>query len=159
MQPSRLAAIAATACAALACCSTLPARAQAQDNARWMRECHEWIEKKGYSVDYIEQRTGERPMGNMAQNWIGTLDPKQAQVGDIVFLRIDGPGGNSAQRAEVVEAVLRHEDGSVRAFRTSSMNHGKLIEPHCQITENFGKVTRHVVPVDQVLRARHVEPR
>lgn len=126
--------------------------AQAQDNARWMRECSDWVAKKGYSVDYIEQRTGERPSGNMAQNWRSNLEPKEARAGDVVFIYVESPNGKG-QRAEIVEEVLRNEDGSIRGFRTSSMNMGKMVEPFCNITENFGKVRVRRVEFDRVLRA------
>jgi len=128
------------------------AAVQAQNNTRWMSECAGWVAKKGYSVDYIEQRTGERPSGNMAQNWRSNLEPKEARAGDVVFLYVASADGNG-QRAEIVEDVLRNEDGSIRGFRTSSMNLGKMVEPHCHITENFGKVSMRRVEFDRVLRA------
>lgn len=140
--------IIAAALPVLAAGLNLPAAAQ--DNSKWMRDCAQWVDKKGYSVDYIEQRTGVRPRGNMAQNWIANLEPKDAQPGDVVFLRV---GDQSGQRAEVVDEVLRHADGSLRGFRTSSMNIGKTVEAACHITENFGKVVRRTVEFDRVIRA------
>ena len=131
--------------------ATMPA-AHAQDNARWMRQCAEWVAKKGYSVDYIEQRTGERPAGNMAQNWRSNLSPKDATPGDVVFIGVDSADGKG-QRAEVVEEVSRDADGSIKAFRTSSMNIGKMVQAECNITENFGKVTHRNVAFDRVIRA------
>ena len=130
------------------------AGAPAQDSSRWMRECAKWVEQKGYSVDYIEQRTGERPSGNLAQDWISNLEPKEAQPGDIVFMYT---GESKGQRAEVVDEVLKNADGTIRAFRTSSMNAGRMIEPRCNVTENFGKVMRRNVEFQRVVRARRVE--
>lgn len=120
---------------------------------RFQRECADWIAKKGYSVDYIEQRTGERPAGNMAGDWRSNLEPKDAQPGDVVLIYIDDASARS-QRAEVVDEVLRHADGSIRAFRTSSMNIGKLVDAACHVTDNFGKVTQRTVNFDRVARAR-----
>ncbi len=140
---------------AMLACSLMAAvapAAHAQDNARFMRNCAEWVAKKGYSVDYIEQRTGERPSGNMAQDWRANLDPKDAMPGDVVFIGVDSIDGKG-QRAEVVEAVGRNPDGSIKGFRTSSMNIGKTVEPQCHITENFGKVTVRRVAFERVIRA------
>lgn len=135
----------------LSAASVAPA-AHAQDNARFMRQCADWVAKKGYSVDYIEQRTGERPSGNMAQNWRSNLDPKDAAPGDVVFVGVDTADGKG-QRAEVVEEVTRNADGSIKSFRTSSMNIGKTVEAECHVTENFGKVTTRRVAFDRVVRA------
>ncbi len=141
--------------ATLAAAMLVPAPAtHAQDNARFMKRCGEWVAKKGYSVDYIEQRTGERPSGNMAQNWRSNLDPKDAAPGDVVFIGVDG-GDGKGQRAEVVEEVSRDADGRIKSFRTSSMNIGKSVEAECHVTENFGKVTTRRVAFDRVIRAWH----
>ncbi len=128
--------------------ATAPA-VHAQDNARFMRDCAEWVAKKGYSVDYIDQRTGERPAGNLARDWRANLDPKDVQAGDVVFVHVDSVDGKG-QRAEVVDEVLRLADGSISGFRTSSMNIGKMVEPQCHVTENFGKVSRRRVGFDRV---------
>jgi hypothetical protein len=124
----------------------------AADGNKWMRDCSEWVEKKGYSVDYIEQRVGVRPNANMARDWVPNLDPKDATRDDVVFLRIEAADGR-AQRVEVVDEVVRADDGSIRAFKTSSMNIGKMVEPKCHITENFGKVRRRTVSFEQVIGA------
>jgi hypothetical protein len=126
--------------------------AQAQGSAKFMRECASWVAKKGYSVDYIEQRVGTRPAGTTAADWIANLDPKDVQPNDVVFLRVDSATAKS-QRAEVVDEVLRNKDGSIRALRTSSMNSGAMVEPACHVTENFGQVTTHRVAFDRVVRA------
>jgi hypothetical protein len=129
--------------------AAVPARA---DNAKWARDCAEWIDKKGYSVDYIEQRTGQRPTGTMARDWRPNLEPKDAGPDDVVFLRVES-ADHQGQRVEVVDEVVKSADGSVRAFRTSSMNIGKLVEPKCHITENFGKVRKRTVAFDRVIGA------
>jgi len=136
--------------AALAACAV--GGAAAAEGSKWMRDCSEWIEKKGYSVDYVEQRTGVRPNGNMARDWVYNLAPKDAGPNDVVFLRVESTD-NKAQRVEVVDEVIRAADGSITAFKTSSMNIGKMVEPACRITENFGKVRRRTVAFDQVIGA------
>lgn len=146
--PRQLLAAAVAACGAL----TTAMPAAAQDNARFVRDCAEWIAKKGYSVDYVEQRTGERPSGNMASNWLANLDPLQVRPGDVVFLHVETADGKG-QRAEVVDEVVRTADGTIASLRTSSMNVGKLVEPHCHITDNFGQVVTRRVRFDRVLRA------
>lgn len=130
----------------------LAAAAVRADNAKWMRDCAEWLDKKGYSVDYIEQRTGQKPSGTMARDWRPNLDPKDAGPDDVVFLRVES-ADNQGQRAEVIDEVVKAADGSVRAFRTSSMNIGKMVEPKCHITENFGKVRKRTVAFDRVIGA------
>lgn len=136
----------------LACMLAAAPPVHAQDNARFMRDCAEWVAKKGYSVDYIEQRTGQRPAGNMAQNWRANLEPQDVQAGDVVFVHVESADGKG-QRAEVVDEVLRLADGSISGFRTSSMNIGKMVLPQCHVTENFGKVSRRRVAFDRVERA------
>jgi len=124
----------------------------AADGNKWMRDCTEWVEKKGYSVDYVEQRTGVRPNANMARDWVPNLDPKDVQRDDVVFLRIEAADPH-AQRVEVVDEVLHADDGTIRAFKTSSMNIGKMVEPKCHVTENFGKVRRRTVTFERVIGA------
>ena len=124
----------------------------AADGNKWMRDCSEWVDKKGYSVDYVEQRTGVRPNANMARDWMPNLDPKDAGRDDVVFLHIPAADGR-AQRVEVVDEVLRNADGTIRAFKTSSMNIGKTVEPKCHVTENFGKVRRRTVEFERVTGA------
>lgn len=139
--------------AALTAAMLVPAPAtHAQDNARFMKLCAKWVAKKGYSVDYIEQRTGERPAGNMVENWRSNLDPKDAAPGDVVFIGV-GSADGKGQRAEVVEEVSRHADGGIKDLRTSSMNLGKLVEAECHVTENFGQVTYRNVAFERVVRA------
>jgi hypothetical protein len=127
----------------------LPSFAWAQASSGFVNRCAEWIAKKGYSVDYIEQRTGQRPRGNMAADWRANLEPANLKPGDVVFLS----SGNSGQRAEVVDELLRDAAGAIAELKTSSMNNGKMLEPSCQITENFGKVTQRVVKFAAVVRA------
>ena len=75
-----------------------------------------------------------------------------------VFQRVEAADLNS-ERAQVVEQVLTNPDGSIRAFRVSEMNIGKMVEPSCHITENFGKVTMRNDPFERILRAWRPAPK
>src|SRR5687768_15019816 len=134
------------------CMLVMAATAVHADYTKWRRDCAEWIDKKGYSVDYVEQRTGARPAGTMARDWRPNLEPKDAAPDDVVFLRVDSADGQG-QRVEVVDEIVKAADGSIRAFKTSSMNIGKTVEPKCHITENFGKVRKRTVAFDRVIGA------
>jgi len=136
--------------AAFAALSILPT-AQAQESGRFERDCREWIDRRGYSPDYIEQRTGLRQAG-MGRNWRPNTELKDLAAGDVVLQGIDSTDGRG-QRVAIVEAVLRHPDGSIRAVRVSEMNLGKMVEPRCHVTENFGKVTTRTIPVDRLRSA------
>jgi hypothetical protein len=136
---------------ALVLASAGPAAAQGS-NERFKRECADWISKKGYSSDYIEQRTGSKPAGDMAGDWMSNIATADVKPGDVVLLYVDSVGGRG-KRAEVVEEVLRNADGSVAGYRTSSMNIGRMVEPQCHVTENFGKVSTRRVAADRVVGA------
>ena len=127
----------------------LPSFAWAQASSGFVNRCAEWIAKKGHSADYIEQRTGQRPRGNVAADWRANLEPANVKPGDVVSLS----SSNSGQRAEVVDEVLRAAAGALAELKTSSMNNGKMLEPSCQITVNFGKVTQRVVTFAAVMHA------
>jgi hypothetical protein len=127
----------------------LPSLAWAQASSGFVNRCAEWIAKKGHSADYIEQRTGQRPRGNVAADWRANLEPANVKPGDVVSLS----SSNSGQRAEVVDEVLRAAAGALAELKTSSMNNGKMLEPSCQITVNFGKVTQRVVTFAAVMHA------
>jgi len=127
------------------------AQAQGQDTPKFDRECAEWIAKKGYSPDYIEQRTGERQTG-MARNWRPNIELEELAPGDVVLQGVDTPDGRG-QRVAMVEEVLKRKDGSIRAVRVSEMNLGKLVEPRCHVTENFGKVTMRTIALDRLRSA------
>jgi hypothetical protein len=137
-------------CVAVAALSGLSGPAWSQASSEFVNRCAEWVAKKGYSIDYIEQRTKQRPRGNMAQDWRANLDPREVRAGDVVFV---SSGTGSGQRAEAVDEVLRDGAGAITELKVSSMNFGRMVEPSCQITENFGKVTQRTIRFDTVLRA------
>lgn len=132
---------------------------QAQGSGeQFKRDCAAWIAKKGYSSDYIEQRTGARPSGDAARDWVPNIEPADAQPGDVVLLYVESAGGRG-RRAEVVDEVLRGADGVVTGWRTSSMNIGRMVEPHCHVTENFGKVSTRRIAADRVVGAWRPPPK
>ena len=130
----------------------------AQGSERFRRDCAEWIAKKGYSSDYIEERLGAKPAGDTARDWRPNLDAKDAQPNDIVFIAVESSDGRG-RRAEVVDEVERAADGSISGFRTSSMNIGKVVDARCAITENFGQVSRRRVAFDRVVGAWRPAPK
>ena len=64
--------------------------ALAQGGNDFATRCKQWLDKKGYSVDYIEHKTGKRQPG-LAPRWKGNLALAEVQAGDVVISSI--PGG------------------------------------------------------------------
>ena len=58
-------------------------------------KCKSWIEKKGYSTDYIESKTGKRQPG-MAPQWTDNVEAEAVQVRNVVFAYVFGD--SKAQR-------------------------------------------------------------
>ncbi len=100
------------------------------------RACQKWIDQKGYSTDYIEQKTGKRQPG-LASEWRGNVAAQDAQPGDVLLIRISADG---AQHAALVEQVRKNSDGTVNQMRVSEWNWGEMTDQRCFITENFGKL-------------------
>jgi hypothetical protein len=136
--------------ALLLAATALPA-VQAQPTPKFDRDCADWIAKKGYSSDYIEQRTGERQAGR-ARQWRSNITLDELAPGDAVLQGVDSADGRG-QRVAIVDSVLRHEDGSIRAVQVSEMNFGKLVDARCHVTENFGKVTSRTIAIDRLRSA------
>ena len=63
--------------------SLLAAPAYTQSD-NFIKECRQWIDKKGYSTDYIEEKLGKRQAG-MASSWRGNVAVADVQAGDVVF--------------------------------------------------------------------------
>jgi hypothetical protein len=105
-------------------------------SAAFLRDCQSWIEKKGYSTDYVEQKTGRRQRG-LAGSWRGNVPLQDVQPGDVVLIPLIAPG---AAHAAIVEEVRKKADGSVSAIRVSESNWGRMTSPRCLVTENFGRV-------------------
>jgi hypothetical protein len=103
----------------------------------FQRDCAAWIEKKGYSTDYVEQKVGARQPG-LASEWQGNLPVAEVAPGDVVLVKLRAPG---AAHAAVVEEVRRDAEGAVSDLRLSEWNWGRLTDPRCLVTENFGRLS------------------
>jgi len=119
-------------CAAFTAWSTA---AHAQ-SANFLKDCQQWIDKKGYSSDYIEQKLGKRQWG-LPGSWRGNVAVRDVQAGDVVLIALTAAG---AQHAAYVEEVRRNPDGAVNGIRISEWNWGPMTNARCLITENFGKL-------------------
>jgi hypothetical protein len=123
------------AAAALVLSILWPLAAHAQSPA-FIAECKHWIDKKGYSTDYIEQKAGKRQPG-LASAWRGNVAVQEVQPGDVVLVALRRPG---AQHAAFVEEVRKGADGAARAVRVSEWNWGRTTDERCLITETFGRL-------------------
>ena len=131
----------------LALTSTLSCDAFAQSFAE---KCKSWIDKKGYSTDYIETKTGKRQPG-LAPQWKGNVEPADVQVGDVLFTYV--PNSTTAQRVAMVDEVIREADGKASAVIYSEWNQGKrFVDRDCLVTDSFGLPTSGRLPVPAILR-------
>jgi hypothetical protein len=103
---------------------------------KFLADCRAWVERKGYSTDYIEQKTGKRQPG-LAGSWRGNVDLDRAEPGDVVLVRLRAPG---AMHAALVEEVRRGTGGAVSAVRVSEWNWGRMTDERCLVTENFARL-------------------
>lgn len=104
--------------------------------ASFIRDCQQWIDMKGYSTDYIEQKTGKRQPA-LAGSWRGNVPVLEVQSGDVVLIALRTPG---AQHVAFVEEVRRNADGTVNAIRLTEWNWGRTTDKRCLVTENFGRL-------------------
>jgi hypothetical protein len=124
--------------------------AQAQP-AKGEPDCSQWVDKKGYSTDYIKLRTGKRQRG-MAEGWRGNIAPKDVQAGDAVITHI--PDKGRRMRVSYVEEVRPGADGSASAVVVTEWNEGKYIDEACFVTDHFGRDSgKRSIPIDTVVRA------
>ena len=118
--------------------------------ANFDRDCSQWIEKKGFSTDYIKLRTGKRQRG-MADGWRGNVAPKDVQPGDVVITYIKDKGRR--MRVSYVEDVRRNGDGRAGAVIVTEWNEGKYIDEPCLVTDHFGRDSgQRSIPIDTVVR-------
>jgi len=123
----------AAAAAALSLLATSAATAQGAG----AKDCSEWVAKKGYSVDYIQLKTGKRQRG-MADTWRGNVEPKDVQPGDVVMTPIRDKGRRV--HTSYVEDVRRNADGSAVAVVVTDWNRlGKYVDEACLVTDHFGR--------------------
>ena len=57
----------------------------------FIKDCQHWIDKKRYSTDYIEQKTGKR-QPSLASEWRVNVSVQDVQPGDVVLIRLRAPG-------------------------------------------------------------------
>ena len=132
--------------ALLPLCLALAGGANAQTFAE---KCKSWIEKKGYSTDYIESKTGKRQPG-LAPQWKGNVEPDEVRVGDVVFGYVGNDG--RGQRVSLVDEV-ELKDGKPVAVIYSEWNQGsRYTDRDCFITDKFGLPTSGRLPVPAILR-------
>lgn len=141
---------AACAAAVLVVLSTAPSWAQPAREPFAVR-CKQWIEKKGYSLDYIEQKTGKRQEGQ-PPSWKGNVKPEAVQVGDVVIAQVSGDA--AAQRVAYVEEVAAGSDGLAYAVFVTEWNQGRqMLDKDCLVTNLFGQTGSKLrVPLNTVLR-------
>jgi hypothetical protein len=120
-------------------------------SAAFQRDCAQWIEKHGYSADYIKLRTGKRQRGT-PDGWRSNIAVKDVQAGDVVITAIkDKP---PHLRVSFVEEVRPNSDGSAGAVVVTEWNEGKYVDERCLVTDHFGRDSgRRSIPVDTVVRA------
>jgi hypothetical protein len=112
------------------------------------RDCAQWIDKKGYSTDYIKLKTGKRQKG-AAVNWRANVEPKDVQPGDVVISYIREKGRN--MRVAYVEEVRRGADGSAASVIVSEWNVGKYIDERCFVTDHFGRLAEsRPMPIESI---------
>jgi hypothetical protein len=115
-------------------------------------DCKEWIDKKGYSADDIEAKTGRRQPGFPAQ-WKNNVAPADVQVGDVVFAYFRE--GATTQRVAMVDEVINGGDGKAAAVVITEWNYGqRYTNQKCFVTDKFGLPSSSRIPVPSILRVR-----
>src|ERR1043166_6770161 len=108
------------------------------------RACQKWIDQKGYSTDYIEQKTGKRQPG-LASERRGNLPVENVQRGDVGLIKLP----REAMHAALVEEVRSASD-TPSSVRVSEWNWGRMTDQRCLITENFAKTGERWLNLDSV---------
>jgi hypothetical protein len=120
--------------------------AAAQDIRKFNARCHEWIAKRGYSVNYVEKRVGKRQPG-FGRSWVGNIERDAVQPGDVaIFVPWEG-------HTAVVEEVERGPNGKPARLRISDWNRpGRYLDQACIVTEYFGKLSTWWVDASMATR-------
>jgi hypothetical protein len=115
------------------------------------KDCSEWVAKKGYSVDYIQLKTGKRQRG-LADSWRGNVEPKDVQPGDVVMTPIRDKG--KRLHTSYVEDVRRGDNGSPVAVVVSDWNRlGKYVDEACLVTDHYGReAPPRTIGIESVVR-------
>ena len=135
--------VAAAITVALFAASAVPAGAAETFSAQ---KCGQWMARKGYSVNYIEQRTGKRQPG-FANGWVSNIDRDAVRPGDVaIFAQWHGHTG-------YVEKVERDTNGRPVRILISDWNRpAKWVDEECIVTEAFGKLNTWWVNASEVTR-------
>lgn len=141
----------AAAFAVLILAAAAAAQAQVAANGTGSaHDCSQWLARKGYSVDYIQMKTGKR-QGGMADAWRGNVEPNDVEPGDVVLTPIRDKG--QRLHAAYVEEVRRNTDGNVAAVFVTEWNLGKYVDEPCLATDHFGRDSgKRPVPIEAVVR-------
>jgi hypothetical protein len=119
--------------------------------ADFQRDCVQWIDKHGYSADYIQLKTGKRQRGT-PDGWRGNIAPKDIRPGDVVITPIQDKAPHL--RVSYVEDVRANADGSAGAAIITEWNEGRYVDEPCFVTDHFGRDSgRRAIPIDSVVRA------
>jgi hypothetical protein len=112
----------------------------------FLQRCGPWLKKKGYSVDYVEQRAGRRQPG-FGRNWVSNIDRNAVQPGDVAIFV--GPHDHVGY----VEQVQRDASGKpVRILVADWNKPGVWVDESCAITGEFGKLNRWWADTAQVAK-------
>lgn len=118
----------------------------------FLERCKSWIERKGFPVDYIEQKTGKRQPG-FAVDWKGNVKPDDARAGDVAIIRRTYPDGRTGEAAGYIESVEAPVGGSGAFVTVSAMGRGgKWVDRECHVSDTFGRVVQERVSLSSVVR-------
>jgi len=139
------------ACGAAIVATSWLAASAASAQGAGAKDCSEWVAKKGYSVDYIQMKTGKRQRG-MADKWRGNVEPKDVAPGDVVIAPIRDKGRRL--HASYVEDVRRNSDGAVVGVVVTDWNRlGKYVDEGCLVTDHFGRDSApRAIGIESVVR-------
>jgi hypothetical protein len=116
----------------------------AQSDDDFKTRCAAWLAKRGYSRDYIEERTGVRPPPR--GRWHDNIRLSELRPGDVVVLKV-WPG-----HLAFVEEIERDGAGNVAKLKVSDFNYGPgqpWLDRSCEVTSQFGKVSTRWVAVEE----------
>ena len=106
---------------------------------------------RGYCTDYVALRIGKRQRGD-AGSWQANRSSNQGQPGDVFIQHI----GNFGHVGVIERVLYRPYTAIPAAYEVSEMNYGPIwVDSRCAVTNNFGRVTRRIVPVSAVAGIWH----
>lgn len=111
-------------------------------------DCDKYI-GKGYCVDYIKNKIGEKQSGNASQ-WKGNIQNiKEVKKGDVViFPNLAGGLGHVAY----VESVNKNNN-NILSINISEKNYGvTMVNKSCGVTNMFNKIGYRTIKIEDVGR-------